>query len=221
MHNVIFRRFSKEDATFYFDAMRKGIEQVMGACVVFGETAQHFSGKVLNKRFTDEVNARLLERFGVTKREGWSGASVRISLDDDGTHSKCFKVSLLNRSADLPRKNGYKQAIYFDGEFCTTITVGNAFMDNGRINADAFIKSAQATADKCLRTYNEWRDALLNWDKYLAALDEIDAFITNKIGDINEMFLHSGAHYFSNGHPARCDAKYSFDWYKAHDNVQK
>lgn len=221
MNNVIFRRFSKDDATFYFDAMRKGIEQVTGACVVFSETAQRFNGKVLNKRFTDEVNARLLERFGVTEHEGWSGANVRVSLSDDGTRSRCFNVSLLNRSADFPRNNGYKSAVYFDSEICTKIVIGDAFMENGRIDADVFIDRARETADSCLRTYNEWRDALLNWDKYLAALDEIDAFIANKIGDINEMFLHSGACYFSNGHPARCDAKYSFDWYKAHDNAQK
>lgn len=216
--------FSYEEANAYYAAIKNGIEEVCGACYVFAQVANRFDNKVLNKRFVTELNAALVGRFGVVEHEGHTFPKVQIHTYDDSTQVQAFRVSLLNRSHSKPAKNGYSDTIYFDHELHLIVRVPNREMNEGnRINAEAFAKAAQWTADNNLRVYERYREALRRWDKELQAVEELNAYmkqvnkeLEERVSKINQLFIDYDLRDLDRHH-VWCDAKYSDDWYKKNE----
>ena len=223
---TIQERFAtREEAKAYYTTLNKGINEVCGACYEFAKVAERFDNKVLNKRFITTLNEALIERFGSVEREGRAYPKVQIYAFDDSTMVQAFRVSLLNRLYDKPTGDGYKHAIYFDKELYLTVRVPISEMNEGnRINAEAFVKAAQWTADQNLRVYERYREALVRWEKELQAVEELNAYIKSvnkeleeRVSKINQLFIPDDMRDLS-GHSVWCDAKYSGDWYKKNEN---
>lgn len=222
---TIQKRFSYEEAKAYYTTLNKGIDEVCGACYLLAKVAERFNNKVLNKRFVTALNEALVERFGSVEREGRAYPKVQIYAFDDSTRVQSFTISLFTRSYDKPTGNGYSHAIYFDKELYMTVRVPISEMNEGnRINAEAFIKAAQWTADQNLRVYESYREALVRWEEELQAVEELNAYIESvnkeleqRVSKINRLFIPDDMRNLS-GYSVSRHAKYSSDWYKKNEN---
>ena len=192
MKSTIVSRFrTKDNAAIYVNALNEGLDTIIGACNVFAQVANRFNGKVYNKRFVDACNAALVERFGVKKQTFDDGRTcdyqiVHVYKDNTGTRDTVLSFYLFNRCVHLPDRVGVE---YFDHEIYYSVRLGGKCFDNGRIIASEFERAAQATADANVRVYNRYRDAMLNWDKHVAKIAEINAYVKEQLADLNTLFV--------------------------------
>jgi hypothetical protein len=203
--NTILKRFeNRENAELYTSALSNGCDQVIGACHIFAEVAKKWNGKRYNKRFTEEVNNALHERFGSIVSEGVTFYNVSIHKVGYAPYSSGyeaqFAISLRNRSVQI---NGVW--LYFDAEIYNTITV--ELSEGNRIDAETFEKAARKVAQVVLQTQTRYTEAVRFWDKNVAILTEIDEFIKERIADVNCLFVDSTCRYFTTHKSPRLDAK--------------
>lgn len=203
--NTILRRFeNRENAEVYVNALSNGCDQVIGACRIFAEVAKKWNGKRFTKRFTEEVNNALHERFGSALYEGVPFYNVNIHKVGYTPHSTGyelqFEFSLRERSVYV---NGAWR--YFDSEICSNLYV--ELSEGNRIDAEVFEKAARKVAQIVLQTQTRYTEAVRFWDKNVAILTEIDEFIKERIADVNCLFVGSTCRYFTTHKSPRLDAK--------------
>ena len=207
MKDVIFKRFTKEQAQTHVDNLSTGIASINLACVVFQRVAQRFNGKCYNKRFIDAVNAELAKEIGTKTVNGFTYNLVRLGTPEAYTRAIHFRFYLLERCYSVPRGD-YQQAVYFDDEICTDIVCGHeTCFDGKRIKASEFATVADKTMFMNVKRLKNWRDAVDNWDAYVRELRELDALIAERVGNINKMFITSDACAFTTTNRFRWDAK--------------
>lgn len=199
------RRFeNRENAEIYVNALSNGCDQVIGACRVFAEVAKKWNGKRFTKRFTEEVNNALHERFGSIVYDGATFYNVSIHKVGYTPYSTGYELqfdfSLRKRSVKV---NGAWR--YFDAEIYSIITV--ELSEGNRIDAETFEKAARKVAQVVEQTQTRYTEAVRFWDKNVAILTEIDEFIKERITDANCLFVGSTCRYFTTHKSPRLDAK--------------
>ena len=204
--NTILRRFeNRENAEIYVNALSNGCDQVIGACRVFAEVAKKWNGKRFTKRFTEEVNNALHERFGSIVSEGVTFYNVNIHKVGYTPYSTGyvlqFDLSLHRCSVEV---NGAWR--YFDDEIYSTITV--ELSEGNRIDAETFEIAARRVAQVVEQTQTRYTEAVRFWDKNVAILTEIDEFIKERIADVNCLFVDSTCRYFTTRKSPRLAAKH-------------
>ena len=208
--DTILRRFeNRENAELYTSALSNGCDQVIGACRIFAEVAKKWNGKRFTKRFTEEVNNALHERFGsvIYDDDPVGAVFYNVSIYKTGytLHSigdeLMFEFSLRERSVEV---NGVWR--YFDSEICNNLYV--ELSEGRRIDAEAFEKAARKVAQIVLQTQTRYTEAVRFWDKNVAILTEIDEFIKERIADVNCLFVDSRSRYFTTLKSPRLDAKH-------------
>ena len=207
MKDVVFKRFTKEQAQTHADNLSTGIASINLACVIFQRVAQRFNGKCYNKRFIDAVNAELAKEIGTKTVNGFTYNLVRLGTTETFTQAVNFRFYLLERSYNVPRGD-YQQAVYFDDEICTDIVCGlGTCFDGKRIKASEFVAVADKTMFMNVKRLKNWRDAVGNWDVYMRELCELDVLIAERVGNINKMFITSDACAFTTSDRLRWGAK--------------
>lgn len=189
MKDVIFKRFTKEQAQTHADNLSTGIASINLACVIFQRVARRFDGKCYNKRFIDAVNAELAKEIGTKTVNGFTYNLVRVGTTETFTKAVNFRFYLLERSYNVPRGD-YQQAVYFDDEIHVNITCGlETCFDGKRIKASEFVKASDKTIFMNVKRLKNWSDAVEHWDFYMSELHELDALIAERVENINKMFV--------------------------------
>lgn len=202
--DTILRRFTREGAEQYANALSNGCDLSIGACRVFAEVAKQWNGKRFDKRFTTAVNNALHERFGGVEHNGVTLYNITIHLHEkhynamgDELH---FTMSLRVRDVQIGDR-----WVYFDldiyNDIFVNLTLGN------RIDVNVFENAARATAQRVLQTQTHYNEAVRFWDKNVAILNEIDEFIKERIGNVNCLFVSNECKYFTTGKTCRWDSK--------------
>ena len=187
------KRFTKEQYREYLAGILKGFDQMNKAFSTLAQTAREWDGKVYNKRFADAVEERTKPAvyFSLGERASWNGLfeGCRLSLRD--------------RSVNVSARH-FGQAshdtIYFDSEiqnrvyFTYSSKYGNDILvrddkGNERINGAAFAAACDEAIQENNRRAAKFRAALKEWDKSLATLEKIDAFLNKCANTIHPFFV--------------------------------
>ena len=194
--NIVARFKTKERAQIYVNALNNGMDIVNAACNTVAEVAKRFDGKVYNRKFCEAVNVALSKRFEGKTHTLEDGRTIHVPTVtvnpyELGAYDITLRVWLTERDVQIDK--GY--ATYFDSEISSYLRFGlkTCFDEGKRIKACEFEREAQRVADANLRTYARYRDALLNWDKHVAKIAMIDAFIKEQLADLNKLFVESTA----------------------------
>lgn len=207
MNDVIFKRFTKEQAQTHVENLSNGIASINRACLVFQRIAQRFNGKCYNKRFIDAVNAELAKEIGTKTVNGHTYNRVRLGTVELYTQAVNFRFYLLERSYNVPRGD-YQQAVYFDDEIYTDIVCGlETCFDGKRIKASEFEAAADKTLLMNAKRLKNWRDAVNRWDVYVRELRELDTLIAERVKNINKMFITHDACAFTSSTRFRWGAR--------------
>ena len=203
--DTILRRFeNRENAEIYAAALSNGCDQVIGACRIFAEVAKRWDGKRFTKRFTEEVNTALHERFGSIVYDGATFYNVSVHKVGYTPYSTGYELQFefSLRKRDVKVNGAWR---YFDSEICRHLYV--ELSEGNRIDARAFEEAARKVAQVVLQTQTRYNEAVRFWDKNVAILTEIDEFIKERIADVNCLFVGSTCRYFTTHKSPRLNAK--------------
>lgn len=162
----------KEDFTVHANAIVGGYNDLKKVWAVVSEVAKEMNGKVINKRFTDAINA---------KCEGVG----RVYIDE----YKKLLVYITNRCY-----NNGSYCVYFDDKLSYRYSFGVDF--SGRVDADLICGMVSANIKNINDKISTWKDAAKNWDKYEAKVRKaLEAFNKAMVG-VNPLFKPYELHSF-------------------------
>lgn len=190
---AVFLKYDKFTFAEYVKERNNFNALIINSCAFFSECAKKFDGKVLNKRFVNAVNEKLIDRIGLHKlQDGRNTPLVSLSMYKDVFTTR-FNFYFANRG-----KNICGKWIYFDNECNTTIYASNDSLTNdGRIIGVNLASDADRLSFHTKKEIEKYIDAVNKWDEYMDTLLNIDQYIKDKTKNINTLFIHGGCNYFT------------------------
>lgn len=188
------KRFNKEMAKEYVAHMENELGYISQAIGIMKEVASDFDGKRLTARFWKTINARLAETIGTREVKHDNGTTKLINIVSVKTFlsDRCISFSLFDRGFTLPNDCC---PIYLDNEISYRIyDFSNYIVDADKhISANIVRRILDRFNEDKRRTLLQHKDAIQNWDEYIAKVQKLTDLIRKNAAEINPLFINGMA----------------------------